>query len=153
MNSEQPVHTNAARSECLWVVEDLYTLLLSGEQTAGQFALFDMYVSPGKGSMPHVHSREDETFIITEGQVQFWVDGKTLLAKPGDVVHAPRNIPHYFTNAADLPARMHMMIHPAGLENFFREIGDPVTDRNSPIPQPDAEKIAKACEVYGMKLL
>ena len=39
----------------LAVVGDTYTVLLSGEQTAGRFALIDMLIPAGGGPPPHRH--------------------------------------------------------------------------------------------------
>jgi hypothetical protein len=39
----------------LAVVGDTYTVLFSGEQTAGRFAMLDMLIPPGGGPPPHRH--------------------------------------------------------------------------------------------------
>jgi quercetin dioxygenase-like cupin family protein len=50
----------------LAVVGDTYTVLLSGEQTAGRFAMLDMLIPPGGGPPPHRHDFE-ECFRVLEG--------------------------------------------------------------------------------------
>jgi hypothetical protein len=49
----------------VFVVGDTYTILLSGEETAGQMCLIDMHIPPGGGSGLHRHDFE-ETYTITE---------------------------------------------------------------------------------------
>lgn len=48
------------------VVGDTYTIILSGEDTAGRLCLIDMHVPPGGGPPPHRHDFE-ETFAVLEG--------------------------------------------------------------------------------------
>ncbi|MBI1318683.1 MAG: cupin domain-containing protein [Candidatus Hydrogenedens sp.] len=148
-----PVQVPAGGGERLWVVEDLTTILLDSAQTGGLFSLFEIEVSPGKGVPPHSHSREDETFILLEGQLTFWIDGKTTKAGPGDVLHAPKNVPHQFTNQTDADARLYVIATPGGFENFFRMIGDPADEPGGPAPAPDMDRMMAGFEAFGLTLL
>lgn len=93
-------------------------ILVSGE-TNGQFLLAEVEVEPGYGPPPHVHTREDEIFLVQSGQFEFWIDGTTTRVGPGTVVFAPRNIPHTFRGAGDGTARAIVMVTPGALEQFF----------------------------------
>src|SRR3954465_3841738 len=53
----------------LAVVGDTYTVLLSGEQTAGRFAMLDMVIPPGGGPPPHRHDFE-ECFRVLAGSIE-----------------------------------------------------------------------------------
>jgi hypothetical protein len=53
----------------LAVVGDTHTVLFSGEQTAGRFAMLDMLIPPGGGPPPHRHDFE-ECFRVLEGSVR-----------------------------------------------------------------------------------
>src|SRR5690242_2000211 len=59
----------------LSIAGDTYTILLKGEDTAGRFALIDMYVPPGGGPPPHRHDFE-ETFSLLEGEIEFTFRGE-----------------------------------------------------------------------------
>ena len=50
------------------VVGDTYTILVTGEDTAGRFCVIDMFVPPGGGPPPHRHDFE-ETFSLIEGEL------------------------------------------------------------------------------------
>ena len=56
----------------LAVVGDVYTVLVSGKQSGGRYALIDMYVPPGGGPPPHRHDFE-EMFHVLEGTVEVMV--------------------------------------------------------------------------------
>ncbi len=152
-NPDSALHLSSGDGEHLWVVEDLTTILVSGADTGGQFTLCDIHVSPGKGTPPHVHSRESETFYITEGSIQFWLDGETVTANKGDTLHAPIGLRHYFTNVTDAPARMLVFAAPAGLDDFFRAIGDPATDLTGPPAPVDFPRLEAGCQAHGIHLL
>src|SRR3954465_15143729 len=53
----------------LAVVGDTYTVLLSGEQTDGPFAMPDRLIPPGGGPPPHRHSFE-ECFRVLAGSIE-----------------------------------------------------------------------------------
>src|ERR1700722_9664211 len=56
------------------VAGDVYTILVSGEATAGRYCLIDMVIPPGGGPPPHRHDFE-EMFILSEGQLTFHFRG------------------------------------------------------------------------------
>ena len=67
----------------LGVVGDTYTILVSGQDTAGRYTLIDMHVPPGGGPPPHRHDFE-EMFTILDGEIELTFRGATTVAKAGD---------------------------------------------------------------------
>ena len=59
------------------------------EETDGRHAMFEAVVLPGGGPPPHLHTREDETFYVLEGEITFQMGGEKLAAGPGTFVHMP----------------------------------------------------------------
>ncbi|AGA24611.1 cupin domain-containing protein [Singulisphaera acidiphila] len=138
------------------VVGDRYTFLLTGAQTGGAYAVLDFFVPPGSGSPPHVHRREDEAFYVIDGEFEFIVAGEPIRVTAGGFLFAHRDIPHNFTNVGSTPGRMIVTITPAGLEEFFAEVGTRLQSReDAPIP-PTPEDIARLIEAtpkYGLEIL
>jgi len=118
------------------VVGDTYTILLSGDDTAGRFCLIDMHVPPGGGPPPHRHDFE-ETFTVLAGEIEITFRGATSVARVGETVNIPANAPHRFTNAAAGPARLLCVCSPAGQEEFFLALGQLVETRTTPPPPLD----------------
>ena len=108
-----------------------YTILVSGKETGGRYSLIDMLVPPGGGPPPHRHDFE-EMFTILDGEIELTFRGETHRASAGSTVNIPANAPHAFKNASDKPARMLCMCTPAGQEELFIEVGDPVDSRTAP---------------------
>ena len=120
----------------LGLVGDTYTILLTGEQTAGRYTLIDMHVPPGGGPPPHRHDFE-EMFTVLDGEVELTFRGERMVARAGETVNVPANAPHAFTNASGGPARLLCMCSPSGQEQFFLEVGQPVATRTEPPPGLD----------------
>jgi quercetin dioxygenase-like cupin family protein len=131
---------------------DTYTLLVTGQQSAGRFCLIDMHIPPGGGPAPHRHDFE-ETFVVLEGEIELTFRGAHSTARAGATVNIPANAPHQFRNAAGAPARLLCLCAPAGQEDFFREVGVPVATRTTPPPKLDeaaqAEFMKKAQALAG----
>lgn len=116
---------------------DTYTILLTGRETAGRFCLIDMHVPPGGGPPPHRHDFE-ESFVILDGEIELTYRGATSSASTGETIHIPANAPHQFRNKTARPARLLCIGSPAGLEEFFAELGVPVATRTTAPPPLDA---------------
>ena len=129
------------------LVGDTYTILVSGQDTAGQYTLIDMHVPPGGGPPPHRHDFE-EMFTILDGEIELTFRGEAHQASVGSTVNVPANAPHSFKNKSDKPARLLCMCTPAGQEEFFMAVGDPVDSRTAPPPKlspaEQAERIQRA---------
>lgn len=92
---------------------------LPGNATSWQFEGYlhdDVDVSffvnetpPGRGPALHVHPYA-EVFVVLDGQLTFTVGDEIIEATQGQIVIAPANTPHKFTNSGSRPAR-HIDIH------------------------------------------
>src|SRR5277367_1290813 len=124
----------------LGVVGDTYTILVAGQDTAGKYTLIDMHVPPGGGPPPHRHDFE-EMFTVLDGEVRATFRGRTITVKAGETINVPANAPHSFTNASAAPSRLLCMCAPAGQEQFFTLVGQPVATRTQAPPplSPDAQ--------------
>jgi len=120
------------------LVGDTYTVTVSGADTNGRFCVIDMLIPPGGGPGPHRHDYE-ETFILLEGEIELTFRGQKSVAQAGATVNIPSNAPHQFHNPSSSPARMTCICSPAGIDQFFAEVGVPVATRTTP-PPPLNEK-------------
>ena len=121
----------------LSLVGNTYTILVSGEDTAGRYSLIDMHVPPGGGPPAHRHDF-DESFTVLEGEIEATFRGEKLSLRTGQVIQIPANAPHQFRNNSAQPARLLCLCSPAGLEGMFRELGIEVPTRTTVPPKPEA---------------
>jgi quercetin dioxygenase-like cupin family protein len=134
----------------LGIVGDTYTILLSGQDTAGRYCLIDMFIPPGGGPPPHRHDFE-EMFTLLEGELEFIFRGAKSALRTGETVNIPANAPHQFRNVSGRAARLLCLCSPAGQDEFFKAVGIPLANRTMPPPKPDAAAQA-AFKVKAEKL-
>jgi uncharacterized cupin superfamily protein len=90
-------------------------------------------------------------FTVLEGEVELNFRGQQLVAKAGETVNVPANAPHGFRNASSEAVRLLCLCAPSGQEEFFAEVGQPVTSRTEPPPALDEE--AQAAFITKSKAL
>jgi quercetin dioxygenase-like cupin family protein len=133
-----------------WAVGILHTFLTSGEQTGGAYSLMHVVVPPQVGPPPHRHGREDEAFYLLEGEMLFHADGKEFRGTAGAWVTLPKGTRHFFKNVGQSPAKMLVVMSPAGLEKFFMEVGTPA--RGDAVTQADIDRLLAAAPKYGLEI-
>jgi quercetin dioxygenase-like cupin family protein len=111
----------AARTGAIAGLEGVFLKWLLDENvgTVHQRLLFIEY-QPGVSIALHDHTFEESYFILS-GEVQGTLDGKTYLAKPGDVLWTGVGCVHTFVNVSDEPVRWLETFAPQPpRENVFR---------------------------------
>jgi quercetin dioxygenase-like cupin family protein len=149
-----PTLRKSEEGRTIAVVGDLYRFLATGEETDGKYAMWEAIVPPGGGPPPHIHSREEESFLILEGEITFTVNGEKIVATTGTFANMPVGSLHSFKNATDKTARMIISVAPAGLEKMFFEVGVPVKLGETPAPPTKAEieKLLAVAPKYGVEI-
>lgn len=94
----------------------------SSETTGGAFAIVEE--RDPLDTPLHVHEREDELFVVLEGEHVFRVGGEEFRAGPGAIVFGPRRVPHAHRRVVPRAGRFLTIVSPPGFESFFRELSD-----------------------------
>jgi quercetin dioxygenase-like cupin family protein len=97
---------------------------LWGHDTGGALSVVEHPFPVGALVPPHLHTREDEYSIVTEGEIGFRSGDREVVLGPGGYITKPRGELHAMWNAGAAPARMIEIISPAGFEHFFREVAE-----------------------------
>lgn len=117
---------------------------LWGADTGGKLAIVEHPFPVGAAVPPHLHTREDEYSIVTEGEIGFRSGDREVVLGAGGYITKPRGELHAMWNAGRTPARMIEVITPAGFEHFFREVADMAA------APPDPEVAAALVASYGL---
>jgi mannose-6-phosphate isomerase-like protein (cupin superfamily) len=145
-----------SQGHSLSVVGDIVTFKAMGEDTNGQYTLFELQVDPEIGPPPHIHHREDEAFYIQEGELEFQLGDQTVIATPGTFLYSPKGHLHSFKNITNQRAKMLVWCMPAGIEKYFVEVGVLVDDPDAPSrpATPEAiERVLAAAPKYGIQFI
>ena len=108
-----------------------FSILISGEETGGAFSLWEGIQKPGSEPPLHVHHTSDETFQVLEDELRILIGDQIFEAGPGDVVFAPRGIPHAFKIKSPV-FRGLTLCTPSGFEEWFRQLGEPAKSFDLP---------------------
>jgi quercetin dioxygenase-like cupin family protein len=151
-------HRPVATGPAYWGPGDHYTFLVTGEESGGAYFAMEALVPPGGGPPTHIHTREDETFYLLDGQIEFLLGDETILAGPGDFVNIPRGVVHRFRNTGTQTARMVLTFTPAGIERWFEETLERAPNDVGDADVPDnvdevAARYVAAAPAYGLEFV
>jgi steroid delta-isomerase-like uncharacterized protein len=135
-----------------WMLDSLYDVRLSSNESGGKLTVVEMTVPEGHGPPPHTHPGE-ETVYVLEGRLRFNLDGKTHEAGPGAIFHIPRGTVENFEPIGRV--RVLAIYSPGGIDGFFAEAGDPAMKRELPSPSdtpPDLERIVRIGAKHGLNI-
>ncbi len=143
----EPKIVKDSEGKVLNVIGDIQTHKLAGSDTGNQITEWVDNVAPGVGIPTHVHTKEDEIFRIIKGQVELTVGIKTTLLNEGDVVFAPKNVPHSWKAVGIKNVKMMTSAFPAGIEHMFYEVA------SLPPGPPNFDKVFAICAKHGISFL
>lgn len=91
----------------------------------GAYELHEQPVPPGVLVVPHIHARQDQISVVTEGTLGVLVGDEEFAAPAGSCVWRPRGVVHALWNATREPARMIEVSSPGTqIEEFFLRFTD-----------------------------
>ena len=138
----------------LWVMGEMVTCKITGDQTSGAYSLFEITTQPGDGPPPHVQHWEDEYFYVLEGEYEFLDGERTIRAGVGSLIYVRSGNLHTHKNVGEEPGRMLVSQTPGGPhERYFEELAKnasaPFVSRDS----PDVETVSAIATRYGIEIL
>jgi quercetin dioxygenase-like cupin family protein len=138
--------------EAIWFNGALITVKVPGEWSNDAFSLVEVASTEGRATGLHIDPSH-ETFYLLEGEVLFHVDGEEQRAGPGDTVAVPQGVPHAFIVVSET-ARFLVLNTPGTHDRFFRDGGEPATDRDfAAAPPPNLERTMAAAQEHGVRFL
>ncbi len=100
--------------------------------TSGDYDLMVAETPPNvQGPPPHLHNSFKESFLIIEGEMEFFVNGSTRVVKAGESLDIPPMTLHTFANKSDAPCKWINIHSPKGFRTFFEQLGIPESEENA----------------------
>ncbi|MEJ2890617.1 quercetin 2,3-dioxygenase [Actinomycetospora aeridis] len=151
--SPSPFVLAAGEGERAHLFDQLFTVLLSGDETEGQFGVFTMEAPRGRAIPVHAHDDVHEIFYVLDGQVRVAIedaDGEILdrVLTTGDFGYVPAGRRHTF-RVESLRART-LGVSTGGFERFFAAAGER-TEATAPpaVPViPSGEQLGEAAQRF-----
>ncbi|MDP4511388.1 quercetin 2,3-dioxygenase [Nonomuraea turcica] len=154
--SRPPLDTlllSPGHGEGLWHLDALWTFKIPAAVTGGAFSLAEQLLPKGAAPPVHRHTREDEAWIVLDGEVTFFLDDEQRTAGPGTYVFGPRGLAHTHRVESDT-ARLATLLIPGTCEAFFHTTGRPAVSLTLPPPeQHDLDRLLEGMREHGIEFL
>jgi quercetin dioxygenase-like cupin family protein len=126
--------------------------LVTGENSNGSVAVFEVGVPGGQRLMAPAHSHDhyEETIYGLDGVLTWTVNGRQIDVGPGQALCIPRGAIHRFDNHGDRHARALCVITPAAIgPQYFSETAE-VLNATAAGEPPDRAKLGEIMRRHGL---
>jgi quercetin dioxygenase-like cupin family protein len=113
---------------------DVASIMLSGEQTGGALAVVAGTQAPDSGPPLHIHSKEDELFLIVGGNYSFFTNERWVEVDAGGAVYLPNGIAHRYRNIGTTTGRHWVIMTPSGWELFMTQYANELANPDGADP-------------------
>lgn len=129
---------------------------VSLHETSGDYDLaFGETPAGVPGPPPHLHENFTESFLITEGEMEFFVNGEIKVVKAGESVNLPKNTVHTFSNKSNAVCKWVNIHSPKGFRQFFEDMGvneNGVDSQEKSVDESIVAKVIATAANYDMQL-
>jgi quercetin dioxygenase-like cupin family protein len=151
MTSQSPNANVNPADETIRYERMVIRFLLTGENSTGSVAAFELTVDGGQPlpAPAHSHDHYEETIYGIDGVLTWTVDGQVVEVGPGQALCIRRGAIHRFDNLGTQTAKVLCVITPAAIgPQYFREIAA-VLNATAGGP-PDRARIAEIMRRHGL---
>ncbi len=150
-----PFFLNAGEGEKSVLFGDLFTIMLTGDETDGQFDMFACEGHAGDIIPAHIHPWTNETFYIVEGAVHLWMDDENgtrmdRVLTAGSFAYIPQKVVHAYRMEGTSKV---LGSSTAGFGRFFHAMGKATDTPGIPAPEefyaPSFPQMKAAGDKYG----
>ncbi len=120
-----------------------FKIRIASSQTMGSYAVIEIVADPHNGVPLHIHSKEEEHFIVLEGTLDLAVGDRRWDAPAGTSVTVKRGVPHAWCNPSEMPLHMLVVFSPGRIDGLFKAVAG----------VDDVDKITAIAARYGTQLI
>ena len=150
----KPYSLAREEGDTVWMFDSLDTIKADADQTDGRFSVVEFLDFEGSSVPLHVNDRWDSGFYVLNGEYVFVIGDERTTVSTGAWVFIPRNTPHAWRCDSPEGCLLNLTV-PGGFENFYRQVGESVTDRTQlpPRREPDVEALAATASQHGITIV
>lgn len=132
-----------------WFLGSRMAVVAPAASTGGAYGVMVQEATKGFSPPLHRHEREDDAYLVLEGEVTFRLNGEDRVVGPGGFVFLPRGIPHTFRVESGT-ARWIEIVSPGGFEQWHLDCSEPAGDSGLPPAAPaDIDQILNTIGPYA----
>ena len=147
---------HAGEAPAFWYRGGLWNVLMSANETLGEFTLLDQIIPSGLGPPAHVHERQAEGFFIISGEMEVVIGGgdygeeRVVRGEAGSALWVPKSTRHAFRVVSKQDARVLNFYTPGGFDDHLPFYGEEATEQTLPpadvANQLDRERLGTSTE-------
>ena len=141
----------------LWFLNTWVTIRVPGEDGQDRISILEHRAPYGDSPPLHIHHTEDEIFQVLEGQFLFVIGEKERRLEAGEILLAPKGIPHQYLIESPQGGRWTTTTVPGDFERFVRVMARPAERLELPpagVPSPEAiQKLTETAAQYGIEIV
>jgi quercetin dioxygenase-like cupin family protein len=118
----------------LWFLDELVCIRVARADGSDGISIMEFRGPLGHSPPLHIHHTEDEIFHILEGEFRLCVAGQIRRARPGDILLAPKGIPHTYRIDSAAGGRCLTITAHGDFERFVRAVSRPAPRLELPPP-------------------
>ena len=119
-----------------------FRIRVPSSRTMGAYSVMEVVADPHNGVPLHVHTREEEHFIVIDGTLDIAIGNRRWDAAAGSCVSVGRGEAHAWSNPSETPLRMLVVFSPGHIEGLFRAAAG----------VDDVDRISAIAARYGTQL-
>lgn len=138
----------------LWFFVNLARVRIGSADSGGTIGVVELTGRQAEMPPLHVHRREDETFVVIDGELTLFTPGASRTLRAGKALLAPKGVPHAYRVESER-ARWLAVSTPAGFADFVLAASVPAeADELPPADRPlDMPALLAAAEAHGIAIL
>lgn len=142
------------KGEPLWFFVNLARIVVSPEESGGTLGVVELTGTRGEMPPLHIHHREDETFVVLDGELSLHTPDGSQTLRAGQGALAPKGVPHVYRVESE-QARWLSVSTPSGFASFVRAASDPAEAEDvPPADRPlDMERLLAEAEAHGIEII
>lgn len=151
--------TPASAAEHFWFLDTLVSIRISERDGSDGVSILEHRAPHGDSAPLHLHRTEDEIFHVLEGEMRFQLEGTEQRLHAGDIVLAPKGVPHTYCVASPQGARWLTITTRGDFERFVRAMSRAapraeLPERSSSPPTPEMQAtLAATAREYGIEIV
>lgn len=148
----------ASTAQPFWFLDTRIAIRLSHGEGEDGISVIEHRAHHGDSPPFHLHRTEDEVFHVLEGEMRFRVGEAELRGRAGDVLLAPKGVPHTYRVESAGGARWMTVTRGGDFEAFLRAFGRPaerdgLPERSGPPTPAQVEALTAACRRHGIEVV
>lgn len=114
-----------SKDNFVWFLDTLVNIRVSEKENSNGISVLEHRAYQNDSPPIHIHQNEDEIFYVLDGEFRFLIDKEEIRLKKGDILTAPRGIPHTYIIESTEGGNWITITSGKDFEQFVKAIGRP----------------------------